>query len=77
MQNITAALAATIDPVSLMSRIAEQTCLFTPKADGAAVSILTADNEFVVVSAHGLVASLLGLVLPTEGTFQGLSLIHI
>ena len=71
MENITAALAASIDPVSLMSRIAEQICLFTPKADGAAVSILTTDNEFVVVSAHGLVASLLGLALPTEGTFQG------
>ena len=71
MQNITAALAASIDPVSLMSRIAEQICLFTPKADGAAVSILTTDNEFVVVSAYGLVASLLGLALPTEGTFQG------
>ena len=71
MQNLAAAVAASIDPVSLMSRIAEQTCLFTPKADGAAVSILTPSNEFVVVSAHGLVASLLGLALPVEGTFQG------
>lgn len=71
MQNLTAALAASIDPVSLMSRIAEQTCLFTPKADGAAVSILTPAKEFVVVSAHGLVAPLLGLALPQEGTFQG------
>lgn len=71
MQTLAAALAASIDPVSLMSRIAEQTCLFTPKADGAAVSILTPDDEFVVVSAHGLVAPLLGLVLPNAGTFQG------
>src|SRR5690242_14025421 len=71
MQNLAAALAASIDPVSLMSRIAEQTCVFTPKADGAAVSILTPNNEFVVVSAHGLVASLLGLALPVEDTFQG------
>lgn len=71
MQKLTAVLAASIDPVSLMSRIAEQTCLFTPKADGAAVSIYTPDEEFVVVSAHGLVESLLGLTLPSEGTFQG------
>lgn len=71
MQNQLAALAASIDPVSLMSRIAEQTRLFTPKADGAAVSIYTSDDEFVVVSAHGLTASLLGLTLPGRGTFQG------
>ncbi|CAM3243717.1 EAL domain-containing protein [Mycolicibacterium frederiksbergense] len=71
MHKLTAVLAASLDPVSLMSRIAEQTCLFTPKADGAAISIYTQDKKFVVVSAHGLVASLLGLVLPGEGTFQG------
>lgn len=71
MQKLTAVLAASLDPVSLMRRIAEQTCLFTPKADGAAVSIYTPEEKFVVVSAHGLVASLLGLVLPAEGTFQG------
>ena len=71
MQKLTAVLAASLDPVSLMRRIAEQTCLFTPKADGAAVSLYTLDKEFVVVSAHGLVESLLGLVLPADGTFQG------
>ncbi|MGK2868874.1 MAG: EAL domain-containing protein [Mycobacterium sp.] len=71
MHKLTTVLAASLDPVSLMSRIAEQTCLFTPKADGAAISIYTHDKKFVVVSAHGLVASLLGLVLPADGTFQG------
>ncbi len=71
MQEQFAALAASIDPVSLMSRITEQTRLFTPKADGAAISIYTADDQFVVVSAHGLTASLLGLTLPGRGTFQG------
>lgn len=71
MHKLATVLAASLDPVSLMSRIAEQTCLFTPKADGAAISIYTQDEKFVVVSAHGLVASLLGLVLPADGTFQG------
>lgn len=71
MRTLTTVLAASLDPVSLMSRIAEQTCLFTPKADGAAISVYTHDRKFVVVSAHGLVASLLGLVLPADGTFQG------
>lgn len=71
MQNLVAAINASIDPAALMHRIAEQMCLLTPKADGAAVSLLTADDTFVVVSAHGLVESLLGLTLPREGTFQG------
>ncbi len=71
MHKLATVLADSLDPVSLMSRIAEQTCLFTPKADGAAISIYTQDEKFVVVSAHGLVASLLGLVLPAEDTFQG------
>lgn len=71
MQNLVAAINASIDPSALMQRIAEQMCLLTPKADGAAVSLLTPENTFVVVSAHGLVESLLGLALPVEGTFQG------
>ncbi|HRV67707.1 MAG TPA: EAL domain-containing protein [Candidatus Nanopelagicales bacterium] len=66
-----AAVNASIDPVALMHRIAEQMCLLTPKADGAAVSLLNAENTFVVVSAYGLVESLRGLSLPLDGTFQG------
>lgn len=73
MGNLIAAVNASIDPGALMRRIAEQMCLFTPKADGAAVSILTPNDEFVVVSAYGLVDSLLGLALPVEGTFQGMA----
>ncbi len=49
-------------------------CLLTPKADGAAVSLLTPEDTFVVVSAHGLVQSLLGLTLTREGTLQGRAL---
>ncbi|CAN3129294.1 EAL domain-containing protein [Mycobacterium sp. smrl_JER01] len=71
MQNLITAVNASIDPAAMMHRIAEQMCLLTPKADGAAVSILTPEDTFVVVSAHGLVESLLGLTLPREGTFQG------
>ncbi|MBX7453814.1 EAL domain-containing protein [Mycolicibacterium sp. 3033] len=71
MQNLVAAINASIDPTALVQRIAEQMCLLTPKADGAAVSLLTPEDTFVVVSAHGLVESLLGLALPLHGTFQG------
>ncbi|MDG4666671.1 EAL domain-containing protein [Mycobacterium sp. 236(2023)] len=71
MRNLIAAVNASIDKGALMRRIAEQMCLFTPKADGAAVSILTPNDEFVVVSAYGLVESVLGLTLPVEDTFQG------
>ncbi|MGU3652656.1 GAF domain-containing protein [Mycolicibacterium sp. A43C] len=51
----------------------EQMCLFTPKADGAAVSILAPSDQFVVVSAFGVVESLLGLRLPVAGIFQGMA----
>ncbi|TRW80317.1 EAL domain-containing protein [Mycolicibacterium sp. 018/SC-01/001] len=70
MQNLVAAINASIDPAALVQRIAEQMCLLTPKADGAAVSLLTADT-FVVVSAHGLVESVLGLTVPRYGSLQG------
>lgn len=62
---------ASLDPAALMRRVAEQMCLIAPKAGGAAVSVLTSEDEFVVVSAHGLVESLRGLSLPREGTLQG------
>lgn len=71
MHSLIAALNASLDPAALMRRIAEQMCLFTPSAGGAAVSVLTPEDRFLVVSAHGLVESLLGLTLPREGTFSG------
>ncbi|WP_422743971.1 EAL domain-containing protein [Mycobacterium sp. WMMD1722] len=70
MQNLIAAVNASIDPAALIRRIAEQMLLLTPKADGAAVSILTSHDEFLVVSAHGLVESLLGLTLRRESTYM-------
>ena len=73
MRNLIAAINASIDPAALTRRITEQMCLFTPKADGAAVSILAPTDEFVVVSAYGVVESLLGLRLPVAGTFQGMA----
>lgn len=71
MQSLIAAMNASLDPAALMRRVAEQMCLLAPKAGGAAVSVLTSEDEFVVVSAHGLVESLRGLSLPREGTLQG------
>lgn len=70
MQNLIAAVNASIDPAALIRRIAEQMLLLTPKADGAAVSILTPHDDFLVVSAHGIVESLLGLTLARDGTYM-------
>lgn len=57
-----------------MSRIAEQVCVFSAKADGAAVGMLTANGSFVFASAHGLSAPALGNVVPAPGSFQELAL---
>ncbi|MDZ7882823.1 MAG: EAL domain-containing protein [Mycobacterium sp.] len=73
MKNLIAALMKSVEPGSLMARIAEQTCVFLPKADGAAVSLCT-DDYLTIVSAHGISESMLGNVLPAQGTFQALAL---
>ncbi|AQA06556.1 hypothetical protein BVC93_20370 [Mycobacterium sp. MS1601] len=74
MQRLVEALTASVDPVLLTRRIAEQACLFTPKASGAVVSICTPEDHLVIVSAHGATSSQLGLVSPMEGTFQARAL---
>ncbi|MBB3603070.1 hypothetical protein FHT40_002731 [Mycolicibacterium sp. BK556] len=52
MERLVQALAASMDPVSLMGRIAEQACAFMPKAEGAAITLLRAsDDSYVTVSA--------------------------
>lgn len=74
MDRLVQALAASMDPVSLMGRIAEQACAFMPKADGAAVTLLRAsDNAYVIVSAHGVIASTTGFVVSKQSSFQGLA----
>ncbi|WP_163699753.1 hypothetical protein [Mycolicibacterium sarraceniae] len=51
--------------------MAEQTCAFMPKADGAAVTLLRAsDDAYVTVSAHGIVADTTGFVVPKQGQFE-------
>lgn len=74
MQRLVDALTASINPALLTRRIAEQTCLFSPKASGAAVSICTPDDCLAIVSAHGAAASQLGRVLPRDSTFQARAL---
>jgi len=59
--------------MSVVERIAEQACVFIPKADGAAVSFCTPDDEFLTVSAHGVIESLVGLTVPMADSFQGLA----
>lgn len=74
MERLVQALVETMEPVSLMGRIAEQACAFTGKADGAAVTLLRAsDDAFVTVSAHGVLSTATGFVVPHQGSFQGLA----
>ncbi|WP_445166105.1 EAL domain-containing protein [Mycolicibacterium sp. Dal123E01] len=74
MERLVQALAASMDPASLMGRIAEQACAFMPKADGAAITLLRAsDNAYVIVSAHGLIADTTGFVVANDTSFQGLA----
>ncbi|WP_156766934.1 EAL domain-containing protein [Mycobacterium sp. E796] len=67
-------LAASMDPVSLMGRIAEQACAFMQKADGAAVTLLRAsDNAYVTVSGYGVLATTPGFVVPRQSSIQGVA----
>ncbi|CQD15028.1 diguanylate phosphodiesterase [Mycobacterium lentiflavum] len=72
VESLVQALAASMDPVSLMGRIAEQACAFMQKADGAAVTLLRAsDNAYVTVSGHGVLANTPGFVVPKRSSVQG------
>ncbi|OBH21367.1 EAL domain-containing protein [Mycobacterium sp. E3247] len=74
VESLVQTLAASMDPVSLMGRVAEQACAFMQKADGAAVTLLRAsDNAYVTVSGHGVLASTPGFVVPKQNSFQGLA----
>ncbi|MDZ5084506.1 MULTISPECIES: EAL domain-containing protein [Mycobacteriaceae] len=72
MERVIQALVASLEPASLVSRVAEQACAFAPKADGAAITLLRAtDNAYVTVSAHGVLATAVGFVVPKRGSLQG------
>lgn len=72
MERLAPALAALMDPVALMGRIAEQTCVLMPKADGSAVTLLRAsDDTYVTVSAHGVLAGTPGFAVPNLTSLQG------
>ncbi|MBX7447954.1 EAL domain-containing protein [Mycolicibacterium sp. 3033] len=72
MERVIQALAESLEPASLVSRVAEQACAFAPKADGAAITLLRAtDNAYVTVSAHGVLATAVGFVVPKRGSLQG------
>lgn len=72
VESLVQALAASMDPASLMGRVAEQACAFMQKADGAAVTLLRAsDNAYVTVSGHGVLATTPGFVVPKQSSIQG------
>ncbi|WP_374158340.1 EAL domain-containing protein [Mycobacterium sp. G7A2] len=72
MERVIQALVASLEPASLVNRVAEQACAFAPKADGAAITLLRAtDNAYVTVSAHGVLATAVGFVVPKRGSLQG------
>ncbi|WP_133259225.1 EAL domain-containing protein [Mycobacterium sp. FLAC0960] len=74
VENLVRALAASMDPAALIARVAEQACVFMPKANGAAVTLLRAsDNAYVTISGHGVLATAEGFVVPNQSSFQGLA----
>lgn len=74
MERLVQTLVKSMEPVSLMGRIAEQACAFTDKADGAAITLLRAsDDAYVTVSAHGVLATAIGFVVPGPTSLQGLA----
>jgi len=74
MDRLVQALTASVDPASLMVRVAEQACAFMANADGAAVNLLRAsDNSYVTVSACGVVAPAMGFVIAKDRSVQGIA----
>ncbi|WP_179468605.1 sensor domain-containing phosphodiesterase [Mycolicibacterium vinylchloridicum] len=74
MDRLVQALTASVDPASLMVRVAEQACAFMPNADGAAINLLRAsDNAYVTVSATGVLAPAIGFVIPKDSSVQGIA----
>lgn len=70
MKELVADLVDSIDPLVLARRVAEQACLLLPNVDGAVVVVLR-DDEPEVVSAHGVLAPLLGTAPPVHLTLTG------
>lgn len=74
MDRLIQALTASVDPASLMVRIAEQACAFMAHADGAAVNLLRAsDKSYVTVSACGVLAPAMGFVIAKDRSVQGIA----
>ena len=72
MDQLVRALTTSVDPASLMVRVAEQACAFMANADGAAINLLRAsDNSFVTVSASGVLAPAMGFVISQDHSLQG------
>lgn len=74
MLNLISSLIKSVDPALLLARIAEQVCIFSPKAEGAAVGLLGPQDQIIFVSAHGLSAPLLGYATAREGSFHEVAL---
>ncbi|BBY66375.1 sensor domain-containing phosphodiesterase [Mycolicibacterium helvum] len=74
MDRLVQALTASVDPASLMVRVAEQACAFMANADGAAINLLRAsDNSYVTVSASGVLAPAMGFVVSKDNSLQGIA----
>jgi EAL domain-containing protein (putative c-di-GMP-specific phosphodiesterase class I) len=74
MERLIRALTASVDPSSLMVRVADQACAFAASADGAAINLLRAsDNSYVTVSASGVLEPALGFVIAKNQSLQGIA----
>lgn len=72
MDRLVSALTTSVDPASLMVRVAEQACAFMANADGAAINLLRAsDNAYVTVSASGVLTPAMGFVISKDHSLQG------
>lgn len=74
MDRLVRALTASVDPASLMLRVAEQARSFVTNADGAAINLLRAtDKSYVTVSASGILAPAMGFVIAKDRSLQGIA----
>ena len=68
------AIRVAADPLAVLQRIVHQAIMLLPQADGASLEVRREANRLEYLVAAGSLASHVGLRLPVQGSFSGLSL---
>ena len=68
------AIRVAADPLAVLQRIVQQTITLLPQVDGASLEVRREADLLEYVAAAGTLASHIGLQLPVQGSFSGLSL---